>query len=1304
MTLEINVGVTSSVTPVINYTPDPIDEYMVVVNNPEDWSVVHNYIINENEIDGIPNRKVECSNEQPFSLRTSIYKMSASEANVLKTHSKVEDVELNPEKYPQPQSLDVARYKKDVAFNKPFITAAMGSESIVYNNGIRSNWSMLFASEPSGKPYRGVGITSTDTVNRDLSFSLTGKGVDAVTIDSGVAVLHPEFLDDNGKTRVKDVILDGPYKVDPDYFVGLGVTYNKVIDGVDIGVGIATTSAEEWWENSSKRSAKFSTIGTVFISSSYTLGQAFSKTSTGESNPITGGHGTACASQIGGKSFGLGFESNLWNIRISLTDNGGVISGSTALNACTIWHKAKKINSNDPDPTILNNSWGSGSECGDSNGTSYTYWYRGSSSTYTGNNSDTNAQANIPCCVNKRFRYKLTGSPSSVGYGGKGEYTPSGSSTSSAAENAIAAGVIVLSSAGNKNQKLADKDDVDFNNAYSSSTNYINRVGGVQQGFSGDHLKGKGCIRVGALDCSVEPSDELQGATKYTPRKVCYSSNGPMIDIWSPGDKTMSAGYASYESYQRQDNSNFYDYWFGGTSAACPNAVSLVTLYLQSNRSANQDCVRHWLINHASKKGVVSDPYPDINDSAYWATNTVDSPTVDYECYNIRGCGNLRGAPNRALFNPYANNIKSSFTKNESIKSLHDRISQSSPPTSWSSAKATWMNNWYGIAFGNGKFVAIAYGESGDEGNRIMYSDDAINWSRTPAPNAAYWMGITYGNDKFVAVAQGGGTGNRVMYSYDGVYWKSASASSTSWWRNVTYGNGKFVAVSYQNETSNTVTNNVMYSSDGINWTGATASMEKNWTSVAYGDGRYVAASVGTYSVKDFMYSSDGISWTSATTSGSYNNWTSIAYGNGKFVAVSASGSGGRVAYSTDGGVNWTRSTSISEQGWWDITYGNGYFVALAKSGTGNRISYSTDGITWTGVSEPEDNDWSGIAYGNGLFVAVSDDGNTGSEIHRVMYSQLDGFTRKPLTLELGDSKKPPTSWTAATPSFSFRGITYGNGKFVAISGTGTVNISYSTDGSSWTSTSGPENNNWQDITYGGGKFVAVSADGTNRVSYSTDGSSWTSASAAEENGWADITYGNGKFVATAPNGTNRVMYSSDGINWTAASAAEQNQWVDIIYADGKFVAISQTGTNRVMYSTNGINWTSASAAEQDSWQDIAYGNGKFVAVANSGTNRVMYSTNGINWTSASAAVQNNWYDITYGSGYFVATSWNGTDRAMYSTDGINWTSASLTEEEQWMDITYGNGKFVAGAAGGTNRVMYSTVDGFTTKPVRINS
>ena len=34
-----------------------------------------------------------------------------------------------------------------------------------------------------------------------------------------------------------------------------------------------------------------------------------------------------------------------------------------------------------------------------------------------------------------------------------------------------------------------------------------------------------------------------------------------MIDIWAPGEMTMSAGYSgNYEDYAREDDSNFYDY------------------------------------------------------------------------------------------------------------------------------------------------------------------------------------------------------------------------------------------------------------------------------------------------------------------------------------------------------------------------------------------------------------------------------------------------------------------------------------------------------------------------------------------------------------------------------------------------------------------------------------------------------------------------------------------------------------------------------------------------------------------------
>ena len=148
---------------------------------------------------------------------------------------------------------------------------------------------------------------------------------------------------------------------------------------------------------------------------------------------------------------------------------------------------------------------------------SYNTGYRGTTLTYTGTGSDIMFLIPILGAArnNKSFTRNISGSSGVVAYSGSGVYNTGSSSSNSAAEDAIAAGVIFLASAGNSNQKLADSTDVDFNNWYSSSTNYICRALGVQQGFSGDHLINKGTIRVGALDCCVEPADSKQGCSRH---------------------------------------------------------------------------------------------------------------------------------------------------------------------------------------------------------------------------------------------------------------------------------------------------------------------------------------------------------------------------------------------------------------------------------------------------------------------------------------------------------------------------------------------------------------------------------------------------------------------------------------------------------------------------------------------------------------------------------------------------------------------------------------------------------------------
>ena len=175
-------------------------------------------------------------------------------------------------------------------------------------------------------------------MDRDIEYAIKGNDVDAVIIDTGVSVLHPEFIASNGDYRVRDVILDGPMKVDPAAFSGY--TQAAVVDSVNIGTRAWEARARAWWGSTANRSAAFQSLGTIAITSAYTRVHAHGKTGT---NAITNNHGTCCASQIGGKHHGFAFECNIWNIRISLTGAGGFLSSSVALNACKIWHQAKKI-------------------------------------------------------------------------------------------------------------------------------------------------------------------------------------------------------------------------------------------------------------------------------------------------------------------------------------------------------------------------------------------------------------------------------------------------------------------------------------------------------------------------------------------------------------------------------------------------------------------------------------------------------------------------------------------------------------------------------------------------------------------------------------------------------------------------------------------------------------------------------------------------------------------------------------------------------------------------------------------------
>ena len=234
---------------------------------------------------------------------------------------------------------------------------------------------------------------------------------------------------------------------------------------------------------------------------------------------------------------------------------------------------------------------------------------------------------------------------------------------------------------------------------------------------------------------------------------------------------------------------------------------------------------------------------------------------------------------------------------------------------------------WQSVAYGNGKFVAIAYAS-----NIVAYSSDGINWTRSTLSSVAVnlnWRSVTYGDGKFVAIAYGS---IAVAYSSDGINWtRSNTLSINQYWQSITYGDGKFVAIAYRTDIA-------VYSSDGINWTQSTLPSSMLLQSIAYGNGKFVAVPDNSSTA---VYSSDGINWTQSTLPAS-NSWKSVCYGNGKFVAVT---DGSNIAaYSTDG-INWTQSTLSNSARWLSVIYGDGKFVTVAFNS--DVAEYSTDGITW---------------------------------------------------------------------------------------------------------------------------------------------------------------------------------------------------------------------------------------------------------------------------------------------------------------------------------------------------------------------
>jgi subtilisin family serine protease len=275
--------------------------YTVIIKDASKSEEIHNLLCSHtHDIENIPDDCIECANRKTSSsLRTS-YLLTEEQVNILRNNPDIESVELDQNFHPnynvsirtnryasetysyRTQYYDfykrgfavggttyygyifpwknmgsstntslrqtyskIQEYVKESTTNDAQFTVYLNPTNLSDQNSDVISWSKI-RTKYKYNPWKNVssGIISNDNILSERD----GSDVDIVIQDVGVDKHHPDFLDSQGNSRVRDIVVDGPQYVDPQYF-----SNNPSKTYID------------WWQNASNRSAQFQSLGTLTV-------------------------------------------------------------------------------------------------------------------------------------------------------------------------------------------------------------------------------------------------------------------------------------------------------------------------------------------------------------------------------------------------------------------------------------------------------------------------------------------------------------------------------------------------------------------------------------------------------------------------------------------------------------------------------------------------------------------------------------------------------------------------------------------------------------------------------------------------------------------------------------------------------------------------------------------------------------------------------------------------------------------------------------------------------------------------------
>jgi len=399
-------------------------------------------------------------------------------------------------------------------------------------------------------PFIANTINFPNTAGINLSSYNIGENVDVIVIDSGIDPNHPEFLNANGSTRV--------------------VLQNWTTFKDDLGNTIQPTQSASYY-----------------------------------SDPY--GHGTFCASIIGGNTCGWAPGCSIYSLKSvdAGADSFSVINALKLVRAFILDKKEKNINR----PTIINNSWG-----------------------YSAYSLFKNMLQDI------NLTNRETGNTDRT-YGGNNIVVEA---INSLIDDIISVGGIIVTAAGNNNDYIIPVSEqidhtyflipygysyIDFpRSGYIDNTKAIENIrsNNLSSVYESSYRLGMCPDTLSAFNTQYEspvinvgcvyPEDSLGYISKnrrFTDKsglvnrgigelfiKSFYSNYGNGVDIFACGYNTIGA---TASSSIMNDQTRLTDYigYNSGTSFACPQVVGSLVLYLNDHLSATGNECKQWLINNA---------------------------------------------------------------------------------------------------------------------------------------------------------------------------------------------------------------------------------------------------------------------------------------------------------------------------------------------------------------------------------------------------------------------------------------------------------------------------------------------------------------------------------------------------------------------------------------------------------------------------------------------------------------------------------------------------------------------------------